>query len=227
MISSLFVLLFLVAFLSCITIPIVWVIKRIKHKPFPGFKKAILGSLAILIITFVGAGATAAKTESNIVPKNSTSSLNSKKKEQAKKAANESLKAEKESSSRAKASSADASKKVSSVAAESARIASSSSAAKSSSEAQSISLAQSRAVSESSVAAASSLAAESSSIAQQQSVTGATQTYTGSSQQIIGNSRSHIYHVPGQAGYHMNSANAVYFNSEAEAQAAGYRKSER
>ncbi len=28
-----------------------------------------------------------------------------------------------------------------------------------------------------------------------------------------------------QQGYHMNSANAVYFNSEAEAQAAGYRKS--
>ncbi|MDN6636460.1 MAG: DNA-entry nuclease, partial [Lacticaseibacillus paracasei] len=41
---------------------------------------------------------------------------------------------------------------------------------------------------------------------------------------IIGNSRSKIYHVPGQAGYHMNSANAVYFNSEADAQAAGYRK---
>lgn len=34
-----------------------------------------------------------------------------------------------------------------------------------------------------------------------------------------------IYHVPGQRGYRMNSENAVYFNSEAEAQAAGYRKS--
>lgn len=42
---------------------------------------------------------------------------------------------------------------------------------------------------------------------------------------IVGNSRSKIYHVPGQQGYHMNSENAVYFNSEAEAQAAGYRKS--
>lgn len=41
---------------------------------------------------------------------------------------------------------------------------------------------------------------------------------------IVGNSRSHIYHVPGQAGYRMNSANAVYFNSEQQAQAAGYRK---
>jgi len=74
---------------------------------------------------------------------------------------------------------------------------------------------------------AASVAAESSSSAQQQSVTNATQVYTGTSQQIIGNSRSHIYHVPGQAGYHMNSANAVYFNSEADAIAAGYRKSER
>ncbi|MCH4057737.1 MAG: hypothetical protein LKE89_07425 [Lactobacillaceae bacterium] len=42
--------------------------------------------------------------------------------------------------------------------------------------------------------------------------------------QIIGNSRSKIYHVPGQAGYHMSSANTVYFNSEQEAQNAGYRK---
>ncbi|WP_444542885.1 sunset domain-containing protein [Lacticaseibacillus mingshuiensis] len=44
---------------------------------------------------------------------------------------------------------------------------------------------------------------------------------------IIGNSRSKIYHVPGQAGYHMSSENAVYFQSEAAAQAAGYRKAKR
>lgn len=50
---------------------------------------------------------------------------------------------------------------------------------------------------------------------------------TGQQGKIIGNVNSKIYHVPGQAGYHMNSANAVYFNSEAEAQAAGYRKSKR
>lgn len=49
-------------------------------------------------------------------------------------------------------------------------------------------------------------------------------TYTGTAQDIIGNVNSHIYHVLGQAGYHMNSANAVHFHSEAEAQAAGYRK---
>lgn len=47
---------------------------------------------------------------------------------------------------------------------------------------------------------------------------------TASSGQIVGNKNSHIYHVPGQRGYNMNSSNAVYFNSEQEAIAAGYRK---
>lgn len=50
---------------------------------------------------------------------------------------------------------------------------------------------------------------------------------TAETGKIIGNRNSHIYHVPGQAGYRMNSANAIYFNSEAEAQAAGYRKAKR
>lgn len=50
---------------------------------------------------------------------------------------------------------------------------------------------------------------------------------TSSTGTIVGNSRSHIYHVPGQAGYRMNSANAVYFNSEQEAINAGYRKAKR
>lgn len=44
---------------------------------------------------------------------------------------------------------------------------------------------------------------------------------------IVGNANSHIYHVPGQAGYNMNSSNAVYFHSEQEAIAAGYRRSKR
>ena len=44
---------------------------------------------------------------------------------------------------------------------------------------------------------------------------------------IVGNANSMIYHVPGQRGYRMNSSNAVYFNTEAEAQAAGYRKAYR
>ena len=47
---------------------------------------------------------------------------------------------------------------------------------------------------------------------------------TADSGKIVGNRNSKIYHVPGQAGYRMNSANAVYFDSEAEAKAAGYRK---
>ena len=50
---------------------------------------------------------------------------------------------------------------------------------------------------------------------------------TAETGKIVGNRNSHIYHVPGQAGYRMNSANAIYFNSEAEAQAAGYRKAKR
>lgn len=41
---------------------------------------------------------------------------------------------------------------------------------------------------------------------------------------IVGNANSKIYHTPGQAGYRMNSSNAVHFNTEAEAQAAGYRR---
>ncbi|MHC9532541.1 sunset domain-containing protein [Dellaglioa sp. L3N] len=44
---------------------------------------------------------------------------------------------------------------------------------------------------------------------------------------IIGNINSKIYHVPGQAGYHMNSANAITFHSEQDAQNAGYRKAKR
>lgn len=49
----------------------------------------------------------------------------------------------------------------------------------------------------------------------------------GSKQMIIGNVNSHIYHVPGQAGYHMNAQNAVYFKTESQAQASGYRKAKR
>lgn len=52
-------------------------------------------------------------------------------------------------------------------------------------------------------------------------------TATDGQGQIIGNSRSKIYHVPGQAAYHINPENIVTFNSEAEAIAAGYRKSAR
>ncbi|WP_125565828.1 DNA-entry nuclease [Companilactobacillus insicii] len=47
---------------------------------------------------------------------------------------------------------------------------------------------------------------------------------TASSGQIVGNKNSHIYHVPGQRGYNMNSSNAVYFQTEQDAINAGYRK---
>ncbi|MFD1441591.1 DNA/RNA non-specific endonuclease [Lacticaseibacillus hegangensis] len=47
---------------------------------------------------------------------------------------------------------------------------------------------------------------------------------TASTGKIVGNRNSHIYHVPGQSGYRMNSSNAVYFATEQQAQAAGYRK---
>lgn len=60
--------------------------------------------------------------------------------------------------------------------------------------------------------------------AQQQTPTNQGDLYTGTQGTIVGNSRSKIYHVPGQAGYHMNAANAVYFHTEAEASSAGYRK---
>ena len=47
---------------------------------------------------------------------------------------------------------------------------------------------------------------------------------TNKAQKIVGNRNSKIYHTPDQAGYHMNSSNAVYFQTEAQAKAAGYRK---
>ena len=73
--------------------------------------------------------------------------------------------------------------------------------------------------------------AESNSIAQEprQSTTKINQgdLNTATTGRIVGNARSKIYHVPGQAGYNMNSANAVFFNSEQEAIAAGYRRAKR
>ena len=51
--------------------------------------------------------------------------------------------------------------------------------------------------------------------------------YIGNSNKIVGNARTHKYHVPRQAGYNMTAANAVYFDSEEEAQAAGYVRSKR
>lgn len=53
--------------------------------------------------------------------------------------------------------------------------------------------------------------------------TGTTEGVTGV---IIGNVKSGIYHVPGQRHYNtMTNKNKIYFNSEQEAQAAGFRRS--
>lgn len=42
---------------------------------------------------------------------------------------------------------------------------------------------------------------------------------------IIGNKNSMIYHVPGSASYNkINPENRVYFDTEADAEKAGYRK---
>lgn len=42
---------------------------------------------------------------------------------------------------------------------------------------------------------------------------------------IVGNKNSLIYHLPGGASYDkVSAANRVYFNSEVDAQKAGYRK---
>ena len=69
--------------------------------------------------------------------------------------------------------------------------------------------------------------AQASQATSQSQVQSASSVVTGQEGKIIGNIRTKIYHVPGQAGYSMSSKNAVYFNTEAEAQAAGYRKSQR
>jgi len=42
--------------------------------------------------------------------------------------------------------------------------------------------------------------------------------------QIIGNKRSHVYHLPGEGGSLPAERNRVRFHTEAEAQSAGYRK---
>ena len=44
---------------------------------------------------------------------------------------------------------------------------------------------------------------------------------------IKGNANSRIYHVPGGSYYESTKDNIVWFCSEAEAEAAGYRKSKR
>lgn len=59
---------------------------------------------------------------------------------------------------------------------------------------------------------------------------GTTQNYIADTKQgvIKGNRKSKIYHVPGGASYNRISVNnTVYFNSESDAQAAGYRRAKK
>lgn len=213
------------------------------------FKKIMLGILVIFataIFVDVAKGGPEASSHSSetLTSQVKNTSSNSKKEKKAnelakkkaeslsrkKEAKKESLKEAKAESTAESESAASESASIASSASESESIASSMSESSSvaASVASSQSISASISASSSYVAAVSSSAAASSRAAISKA-TATTNTggnlYTGTSGKIIGNSRSHIYHVPGQAGYHMNSANAVYFNTEADAQAAGYRKS--
>lgn len=105
-------------------------------------------------------------------------------------------------------------------------------AASSSAAAQSSSLAAAEESSKQAAAAESSKQAAAASSSQAAAATQQTQTAqsqrgdmnTAETGTIVGNVNSKIYHVPGQAGYRMNSANAVHFNTEQDAINAGYRK---
>ncbi len=223
--SILFGFIFSFHFLASIGIAIYWFIARLKHKPFPMFKKAIIGSLVVLTVSLMGGVATANNATKDSKPTSSAS----KKSESSKKSASES--SEKASIANSKAissSEAAASSKAKQASIESSEKASSDAAEKSSQEtvrvSQAASISEAQSLSNSEKASNDNAAATT---ASQNNATDTTQVYTGTSQQIIGNARSHIYHVPGQAGYHMNSANAIYFGSEAEAQANGYRRAQR
>ncbi len=60
-----------------------------------------------------------------------------------------------------------------------------------------------------------------------QDTSSADQVVTDESPKIIGNTKTKVYHMPDQAGYKMNAANATYFDNESQAIANGYRKSKR
>jgi len=98
--------------------------------------------------------------------------------------------------------------------------------ADSASEAVASSKASARSVSKAEAQAAKQAAAAASSQATQTSRASHKQgdLDTNKAKKIVGNRNSKIYHTPDQAGYHMNSSNAVYFSTEAQAKAAGYRK---
>lgn len=103
---------------------------------------------------------------------------------------------------------------------------SASKAAKAASESQATAASKAAAASASQQSAQATAQAQSQVAAQDSAQTTAQGDMNTSSQgQIVGNANSKIYHVPGQRGYRMNSANAVYFNTEQDAIAQGYRRS--
>lgn len=230
--------------IGTIVLGIVFIFKRKdKHSTSYGkFKKALIAFSILFIATFPAMVSKTPDTSTNFSSKTTAvahkTKHHNKKHHKSKKetaAAKESKKAEQESlalvSSQAKA------KQSSRAASESASLASESSKIESESIASSMSESSSLAASSSSAAASSSKTAASlaasqsaasssaASVATANTNTTNTNTVSTGQGQIIGDSRSHIYHVPGQATYHLNPANAVYFSTEAQAQAAGYRKS--
>jgi len=84
--STLFGFIFFFSFLASIGIAIYWFIARSKHKSFPMFKKAIIGSLVVLTVSLMGGVATANNATKDSKPTSSAS----KKSESSKKSASES-----------------------------------------------------------------------------------------------------------------------------------------
>lgn len=203
-------------------------------------KRFLIITSVIAMISFLTVG-NLGETNKNTNSHSARESSITKKESNSKaKKASESL-ARAKSESKAKASSL-AKEKSESIAQESSAKEASESLARA--ESESIATAESARLASESSARAESEKAQQESIAAAQAAEQTTQTNNGNSDHpapvnngdlntadanaqgvIVGNANSMIYHVPGQRGYRMNSANAVYFNSEAEAQAAGYRKS--
>ncbi len=205
-------------------------------------KPTTLIALAVSVVSFIGFGFTTPDesaatsktptTSTSYVVKHKTVRVGSKRlaaaKLESKTLAARAKKLESESasvSSTSESISSSVSSSSSSVAESRASSASAASVASSQSAASASSASR---VAASSRAASSKTAASKSAASHQQTATSTKgDVYTGNVGRIIGNVNSKIYHVPGQSGYHMNSANAVYFASEQQAIAAGYRKAKR
>ncbi|WP_125767384.1 sunset domain-containing protein [Lapidilactobacillus wuchangensis] len=246
--SNFFVVLFLLAIIMLIFVPARALVKRHRHQAtaFVGLStsKWLIGLSAVTIISVFGAGMSGSQTSQADqkhypIIAEITPAQHNKLSKRAAGLKNESSDLSKEyalAKSTSKSLSAEAdqlsSNKETATAAASSEASSISSSKVAAEEAS-----KQAAAAEASRAAASSKAAADQAAAQAAANAAATTTAgtgggggaqgdvtTGQAGQIIGNSRSKIYHVPGQAGYHMSSANTVYFNSEQEAQARGYRK---